>query len=171
MGSGSCATFPRSQHRCRGVGEAASERCQGLAVREKHRTWKPHLDPVRSRDTVRIRRVTAGQPFTCRVSSHYPDEPSCLQDSLRPGASVVKNLGRQIRALLCGSGTAWSARGREVGRAVLELDVEGRDRARPALRRDGLVAAHSDDHKRTEQALDFFDTLLASYTPTTPTGA
>ena len=36
---------------------------------------------------------------------------------------------------------------------------------------DGLVAAHADDHVRTEQALVFFDTLLASYTPTSPTGA
>lgn len=36
---------------------------------------------------------------------------------------------------------------------------------------DGLVAANNDDHVRTEQALPFFDTLLASYTPTAPTGA
>lgn len=36
---------------------------------------------------------------------------------------------------------------------------------------DGLVAADNDDHVRTEQALSFFDTLLASYTPTAPTGA
>lgn len=36
---------------------------------------------------------------------------------------------------------------------------------------DGLVAADNDDHVRTEQALYFFDTLLASYTPTAPTGA
>ena len=35
---------------------------------------------------------------------------------------------------------------------------------------DGLVAANTDDYARTEQALAFFDTLLASYTPTTPTG-
>ena len=49
----------------------------------------------------------------------------------------------------------------------------------PSLMKDGdremledlLVAAHADDHERTEQALAFFDTLLASYTPTTPTGA
>ena len=36
---------------------------------------------------------------------------------------------------------------------------------------DGLVAADNDDHVRTEQALSFFDTLLASYTSTAPTGA
>ena len=36
---------------------------------------------------------------------------------------------------------------------------------------DGLVAANTDDYARTEQALAFFDTLLASYTPTALTGA
>ena len=62
---------------------------------------------------------------------------------------------------------------REVIKAI---DLEAMDAApseTPGVKRmlDGLVASHADDHVRTEQALAFFDTLLASYTPATPTGA
>jgi Uncharacterized conserved protein len=59
---------------------------------------------------------------------------------------------------------------------IKAIDLEELDSApveTPGVKRmlDGLVAAHADDHARTEQALAFFDTLLASYTPTAPTGA
>ena len=59
-------------------------------------------------------------------------------------------------------------------RAVIKaIDLEELDAApveTPGIKRmlDGLVAANEDDHVRTEQALAFFDTLLASYTPTAP---
>lgn len=71
-----------------------------------------------------------------------------------------------------GLGAQVPPRMREVIKAI---DLEEQDTApveTPGVKRmlDGLVAAHADDHVRTEQALAFFDTLFASYTPTASTG-
>ncbi|MTJ91843.1 MAG: chromate resistance protein [Desulfovibrio sp.] len=61
-------------------------------------------------------------------------------------------------------------------KVIKAIDLEELDAApveTPGIKRmlDGLVAANDDDHLRTELALAFFDTLLASYTPASPTGA
>ena len=57
---------------------------------------------------------------------------------------------------------------REVIKAIDLEELEAAPAETPGVKRmlDGLVAAHADDHVRTEQALAFFDTLLASYTAT-----
>ena len=61
---------------------------------------------------------------------------------------------------------------REVIKAIDLEELDAAPAETPGVKRmlDGLVASHADDHVRTERALAFFDTLLASYTPTTPTG-
>ena len=55
---------------------------------------------------------------------------------------------------------------REVVKAIDLEELEAAPPETPGVWRmlDGLVAANKDDHARTEQALIFFDTLLASYT-------
>ena len=65
------------------------------------------------------------------------------------------------------------ARMREVIKAIDLEELDTAPAEAPGVKRmlDGLVATHADDHARTEQALAFFDTLLASYTPPAPTGA
>ena len=57
---------------------------------------------------------------------------------------------------------------REVIKAIDLEELEAAPAETPGVKRmlDGLVATHDDDHVRTEQALAFFDTLLASYTAT-----
>ena len=62
---------------------------------------------------------------------------------------------------------------REVIKAIDLEELDAAPVETPGIKRmlDGLVAANTDDHVRTEQALAFFDTLLASYTSTAPTGA
>lgn len=62
---------------------------------------------------------------------------------------------------------------REVIKAIDLEELDAAPVETPGIKRmlDGLVAANNDDHVRSEQALSFFDTLLASYTPTAPTGA
>ena len=62
---------------------------------------------------------------------------------------------------------------REVIKAIDLEELDSAPVETPGIKRmlDGLVAANDDDHVRTEQALVFFDTLLASYPPTAPTGA
>ena len=62
---------------------------------------------------------------------------------------------------------------RDVIKAIDLEELEAAPAETPGVKRmlDGLVASHADDHVRTEQALAFFDTLLASYTPTASTGA
>ena len=59
---------------------------------------------------------------------------------------------------------------REVVKAIDLEELEAAPPETPGVWRmlDGLVAANSDDHARTEQALIFFDTLLASYTTKIP---
>ena len=59
---------------------------------------------------------------------------------------------------------------REVIKAIDLEELDAAPAETPGIKRmlDGLVAANEDDHVRTEQALTFFDTLLASYTPTAP---
>lgn len=79
----------------------------------------------------------------------------------------------EVIAEAFGLGAEVPQRMREVIKAI---DLEEQDSApaeTPGVKRmlDGLVAAHADDHVRTERALIFFDTLLASYTTTAPTGA
>ena len=55
---------------------------------------------------------------------------------------------------------------REVIKAIDLEELDAAPAETPGVKRmlDGLVASHADDHVRTERALAFFDTLLASYT-------
>lgn len=62
---------------------------------------------------------------------------------------------------------------REVIKAIDLEELDAAPVETPGIKRmlDGLVAANNADHVRTERALSFFDTLLASYTSTASTGA
>ena len=149
------------------------------AVRYRQKTWvtraNPYVDRLASFWLVKRFIDPAPRIVFLQESEAVPTGPDVVSfDMAQADFTHVGGLITfEVIAEAFGLAAQVPQRMREVIKAIDLEELEAAPAETPGVKRmlDGLVAAHADDHVRTEQALAFFDTLLASYTPTAPTGA
>lgn len=144
----------------------------------RQRTWvtraNPYVDRLASFWLVkRFVDPTASIMFLKDVDT-VPSGPDVVSFDMSP--ADFTHVGGLITFEVIAEAFALTTRIPQRMRKVIKaIDLEELDAApveTPGIKRmlDGLVAANDDDHLRTELALAFFDTLLASYTPQISTG-